>query len=345
MHTSSGTRACDASITAGWKLAAAVPDVHSSTAGRPLARPRPSARNAAERSSSTTCTRIRSSRASARASGAERDPGAITASVTPARAHSSTNADANAVVASRSLIGATPRRGRRRVRMGTCPARVSCSFPASRRPRRRGRPSPTSCASRAPSARSTCRRPRPSRPRPRRIGEAGGGRDLRRLLDGRAPVPAARARPARPRARARARRARRPASPTPTSAPRASSRRAARRERGARRCGHVPRALARATDVRERPRRRARAVADRRRLTPEFLAACLRHLGAGAMEPMWERAGRARDAGAARDRQGRPEVRRRSRGACSNACTRAWPTCSSTAGTRSRSSNRRCSAA
>jgi 2-succinyl-6-hydroxy-2,4-cyclohexadiene-1-carboxylate synthase len=31
----------------------------------------------------------------------------------------------------------------------------------------------------------------------------------------------------------------------------------------------------------------AAGVADRRRLTPEFLAACLRRLGAGAMEPMW----------------------------------------------------------
>jgi len=31
----------------------------------------------------------------------------------------------------------------------------------------------------------------------------------------------------------------------------------------------------------------APGLADRRRLTPEFLAACLRRLGAGAMEPMW----------------------------------------------------------
>lgn len=31
----------------------------------------------------------------------------------------------------------------------------------------------------------------------------------------------------------------------------------------------------------------APGVADRRRLTPQFLAACLRKLGAGAMEPMW----------------------------------------------------------
>jgi 2-succinyl-6-hydroxy-2,4-cyclohexadiene-1-carboxylate synthase len=31
----------------------------------------------------------------------------------------------------------------------------------------------------------------------------------------------------------------------------------------------------------------APGLADRRRLTPEFLAACLRRLGTGAMEPMW----------------------------------------------------------
>ena len=31
----------------------------------------------------------------------------------------------------------------------------------------------------------------------------------------------------------------------------------------------------------------APGLADRRRLTPEFLAACLRRLGAGAMDPMW----------------------------------------------------------
>ena len=31
----------------------------------------------------------------------------------------------------------------------------------------------------------------------------------------------------------------------------------------------------------------APGIADRRRLTPDFLASCLRRLGAGAMEPMW----------------------------------------------------------
>ena len=35
----SGTRPWCASMTAGWKFAAADPDVHSTTAGRPVARP------------------------------------------------------------------------------------------------------------------------------------------------------------------------------------------------------------------------------------------------------------------------------------------------------------------
>jgi len=36
----------------------------------------------------------------------------------------------------------------------------------------------------------------------------------------------------------------------------------------------------------------APGLADRRRLTPDFLAACLRLLGAGVMEPMWNDLGR-----------------------------------------------------
>src|SRR5690348_17992103 len=51
-------------------------------------------------------------RSSASASGAEREPGATTASVTPARTHSSTSAVANAVLASR-VLDATPTSGAR----------------------------------------------------------------------------------------------------------------------------------------------------------------------------------------------------------------------------------------
>ena len=61
MHTIIGTRPWCASSTAGWKFAAAVPEVQSTTAGRPVARADPSAKNDADRSSRCTCRRMRSS--------------------------------------------------------------------------------------------------------------------------------------------------------------------------------------------------------------------------------------------------------------------------------------------
>ena len=232
VHTSSGTRACDASTTAGWKFAAAVPEVHNTTAGRPLARPSPSARNAAERSSSTTCTRSRSSRARASASGADREPGATTASVTPARAHSSTSVAANDAVASRPVTGAPPR------------AQECGRGPTARRSRSRLHPDRELVGAhgrgrarvvRCPRARRAARR-RTFAATARAIGVAGGRRDLRRLLDGRPALPAARARPARPRAGAHARehvaRHRRPGRARGAG----RGRRAARRQRRARRC-------------------------------------------------------------------------------------------------------------
>ena len=59
VSTISGTPDSSASITAGWKLAAAVPEVHSTATGRRLALARPSAVNEAERSSIRTCSRAR----------------------------------------------------------------------------------------------------------------------------------------------------------------------------------------------------------------------------------------------------------------------------------------------
>ena len=56
VSTSSGTRARSASSTAGWKLAAAVPEVHSTTTARPDRLAAPRAKNAADRSSRCTCT-------------------------------------------------------------------------------------------------------------------------------------------------------------------------------------------------------------------------------------------------------------------------------------------------
>ena len=85
-----GTSLSPASTTAGWKFAAAVPLVHSNTAGTPSS-PMPSAANAATRSSCTTCTDNSGRSASASANGVLREPGAITAWRTPHLSHSSTS--------------------------------------------------------------------------------------------------------------------------------------------------------------------------------------------------------------------------------------------------------------
>ena len=57
VSTSNGTPDSSASITAGWKFAAAVPEVQTTATGRPLALARPRARNAADRSSMRTWSR------------------------------------------------------------------------------------------------------------------------------------------------------------------------------------------------------------------------------------------------------------------------------------------------
>ena len=93
VRTSSGTPACDASSTAGCRFATAVPDVVTTGTGRPDRSARPSARKPAVRSSIRTCSRSRpaaSAACSANASGALREPGHRTASVTPQRTSSST---------------------------------------------------------------------------------------------------------------------------------------------------------------------------------------------------------------------------------------------------------------
>ena len=76
-----------ASITAGRRLATAVPEVVMTATGRRDPIDRPSARKPAVRSSMRTCNRrspARSAAKAARASGADRDPGARTRSRTPA---------------------------------------------------------------------------------------------------------------------------------------------------------------------------------------------------------------------------------------------------------------------
>ncbi len=92
MSTRSGADASRASATAGWRFAAAVPEVHVTATGAPVARAMPSATKPAERSSITDTHSIPGCSASTSASGALREPGEVTAWRTPQRASSSTNA-------------------------------------------------------------------------------------------------------------------------------------------------------------------------------------------------------------------------------------------------------------
>jgi hypothetical protein len=96
VSSSSGTAPASASTTAGWRFATAEPEVTRTAAGRPVTRPSPTARNPADRSSTSTWRRRRGSSWSVIASAADRDPGARTASVTPQRASSSTSTSARA---------------------------------------------------------------------------------------------------------------------------------------------------------------------------------------------------------------------------------------------------------
>src|SRR4051795_1141938 len=106
VSTSSGTPASSASTTAGRKLPAAVPDVEVITAGSPVALAMPSAKNAAQRSSTCECTVRRPSRTSASTSGGEREPGDVHAWRTPLRTSSSTSARRRMWVSrSAALIG------------------------------------------------------------------------------------------------------------------------------------------------------------------------------------------------------------------------------------------------
>src|ERR1019366_390714 len=92
VSTINGTRAWWASITAGAKLAAAVPDVQVSATGRPDALAAPSAKNPAQRSSICDQHAIRGSRTSDRTIGVLREPGEVQACCIPHRASSSHSA-------------------------------------------------------------------------------------------------------------------------------------------------------------------------------------------------------------------------------------------------------------
>ncbi len=87
-----GSRLCEASKTAGCRLATAVPEVVITATGSPLALASPSAVNPALRSSVRMCNRSRSIRSASKisyASGALREPGATTISRTPREINSS----------------------------------------------------------------------------------------------------------------------------------------------------------------------------------------------------------------------------------------------------------------
>ncbi len=127
VSTSSGTAASSASQTAGWRLAAAVPEVQSTATGTPVACAAPSAKKPAERSSTITRVSIAGSRQSASASGVEREPGERTASRTPQRASSSTIAEASAVL--RFVRSTGPETLMGRARSGASPAPSGRSRP------------------------------------------------------------------------------------------------------------------------------------------------------------------------------------------------------------------------
>ncbi len=245
VHTSKGTRAWCASTTAGWRFAAAVPEVQHTIAGRALARPMPSARKAAERSSSTTSTCTRSSRASASVSGVFRDPGETTAAVTPLRTHSSTRVSANDVVASRSLTAPQFPDERAKAEGGArpglhpdgCVVAWGETDPRGDRPRGRAR-------------RTRARDVRRYGDRDRRTGQARG---VRRLFDGRAARVAAGARPTRARYRLGTRQLDRGHRRRGRARGAGGVRRSARAIDRARGRRAVPRALARAAVVRNRP--------------------------------------------------------------------------------------------
>ena len=307
VHTSSGTRAWCASTTAGCRFTAAVPDVQHTIAGRPVARPTPSARNPAERSSSTTSTRSRPSRT-------ERER---QRRVPRARRHDRGGdpaadpfVDERPRERGRHIDGRSSRHNSRRATMAAC--REWCSSPGSRRPPRRGAASRQVLRrDRARWSRSTCPTRddvRRDRDRDRDAGQARGVRRATRWAAG------SRLRLALDRpelvTRARARERDAPGSRTTPQRRRARRvRRGAGRIGRARRGRRVPRALARATDVRDRPRRRARPAPS----GTATVGALPRALPPGARRG---RDGtdvgpalRAADAGRARDRHGRREVR------------------------------------
>jgi pimeloyl-ACP methyl ester carboxylesterase len=293
VSTSSGTPACVASWTAGAKFAAAVPLVHATAAGRPVAFATPRAKKPALRSSTCDQVGIRSSAARARTIGVEREPGDVQAPAIPQRASSSTKARRRRWVAFGALTEEDPvpmpetimllhgfggtGRTWEAVAARIDAARYTPVAPDLRGHGRRHRHRPVSFDGCVRDVLAQA----PDRP------FVPGG-----LLDGRAPGPARGARGARarvpPRARVRhrghrgRRRARRPRGSRPR----------ARRAPG----GHDPEAWAdlwtgqpifAGTPPEVLPAWRE----DLGRTPPAAAAAALRGVGTGAMAPLWDRLG------------------------------------------------------
>src|SRR3989442_9801403 len=111
VSTRRGILARSASMTAGWKLAAAVPEVQSTAAGLPDALAIPRAQNAADRSSMRTWIPTPGWPAKAMAIGVDREPGAMQAWASPLRTNSSTRTIAKACPAVSAFMPALSCRG------------------------------------------------------------------------------------------------------------------------------------------------------------------------------------------------------------------------------------------
>ena len=256
--------------------------------------PSPRARKDAERSSWWTCRRRSGSAASARASGVEREPGATTASVTPARTHSSTSVAQNVAAVVTGTIAWPTWPGRR----STCGHRHRNHRHRTAPPRARARlhpDGPVVGATSPPTWRPTTRwwpstPPGTARRGSVRLGLTDGARAIAAAggagiyvgysMGGRSccerPWPAPSSSPA-------------PCCWAPTPASRTPTERAARRDdrrrpgaaHRARRRRRLPRPLAGAAAVRVAARSAA-DVDDRRRNTAAGLASSLRLAGTGA---------------------------------------------------------------
>ena len=315
VHTISGTRAWWASSTAGWKSAAAVPDVHSTTAGRPDALAAPRAKNGGrplvEEHVHPDPGVAGQGQGQRRGPGPGRDGGLVDAGPGPLvdQGAGEGRLRRRSPSCDRSPSGIVPVDARNGSRGHACSCSRSTAFTQGRA---------ASCWTTVARARlgrpadSRSVRGRPARPRRRRrggawsfeetaaaIGEAGG------------PAQSTSATPWAPGCAcawpstgpswcgrwcwwAASPGLADPASERPRRA--ADEALAADIERMG--TDRVPRPVAGPADVRHPDARAPTDLEARRANPPDGLATALRRLGAGAQEPLWDRLGELRDAGA-----------------------------------------------